>query len=352
MEACLRAVRGGVPQARTCSTAGCRTRCCSRCSPTRASAPWCPVAGRRVRRDAATPAGPLGTAVDDGHLRHARRRAGPGPGLPRLGRRRDGLPRPPRRASPSTALGHAHPAVVEAVSRADRRRSPTPPTSTSTSRRCELAERLRALSLGGRRREGLLLPTPARRPTRPRSRSPAGTGRTDARRGAEGAFHGRTLGALALTGQPAKRAPFEPLPARRARSCPYGDAAALRAAVGPTDRGGVPRAVARRGRASSPPPGRLPGRRARDLHAAGALLVARRGPERDRPHRPLVRAASDAGRAARRRHRSPRASAAGCRSAPASASAGRATLLRPGDHGSTFGGNPVAVRRPPSPCST
>jgi acetylornithine/N-succinyldiaminopimelate aminotransferase len=29
---------------------------------------------------------------------------------------------------------------------------------------------------------------------------------------AQGAFHGRTMGSLALTGQPAKRAPFEPLP--------------------------------------------------------------------------------------------------------------------------------------------
>ena len=29
---------------------------------------------------------------------------------------------------------------------------------------------------------------------------------------AQNAFHGRTMGALALTGQPAKREPFEPLP--------------------------------------------------------------------------------------------------------------------------------------------
>ncbi len=34
----------------------------------------------------------------------------------------------------------------------------------------------------------------------------------------EGAFHGRTMGALTVTGQPAKRAPFEPLlPERHAR---------------------------------------------------------------------------------------------------------------------------------------
>ncbi|WP_405497603.1 acetylornithine transaminase [Nocardia sp. NBC_00511] len=46
----------------------------------------------------------------------------------------------------------------------------------------------------------------------------------------EEAFHGRTMGALALTGQPAKRAPFEPMPAGVVH-VPYGDAAALSAAV-------------------------------------------------------------------------------------------------------------------------
>ena len=49
----------------------------------------------------------------------------------------------------------------------------------------------------------------------------------------EGAFHGRTMGALAVTGQPAKRVPFEPLPGP-VTFVPYGDAAALAAAVGPT----------------------------------------------------------------------------------------------------------------------
>lgn len=47
---------------------------------------------------------------------------------------------------------------------------------------------------------------------------------------AEGGFHGRTMGALAMTGQPAKRAPFEPMPAG-VDFVPYGDIAALEAAV-------------------------------------------------------------------------------------------------------------------------
>lgn len=46
----------------------------------------------------------------------------------------------------------------------------------------------------------------------------------------EGAFHGRTMGALALTGQPSKRAPFEPMPGGVVH-VPYGDALALAAAV-------------------------------------------------------------------------------------------------------------------------
>lgn len=47
---------------------------------------------------------------------------------------------------------------------------------------------------------------------------------------AQGSFHGRTIGALALTGQPTKRAPFEPLPGD-VTHVPYGDVDALAAAV-------------------------------------------------------------------------------------------------------------------------
>ncbi|MFE3228832.1 acetylornithine transaminase [Nocardia sp. NPDC059228] len=46
----------------------------------------------------------------------------------------------------------------------------------------------------------------------------------------EEAFHGRTMGALALTGQPSKREPFEPMPPGVVH-VPYGDALALAAAV-------------------------------------------------------------------------------------------------------------------------
>jgi acetylornithine aminotransferase len=50
---------------------------------------------------------------------------------------------------------------------------------------------------------------------------------------AEGAFHGRTMGALALTHKAAYRDPFAPLPGE-VTHVPYGDVAALRAAVDDT----------------------------------------------------------------------------------------------------------------------
>ncbi|MFJ8042264.1 acetylornithine transaminase [Kitasatospora sp. NPDC096147] len=46
----------------------------------------------------------------------------------------------------------------------------------------------------------------------------------------QGAFHGRTMGALALTAQPAKQTPFLPLPGD-VTYVPFGDVEALRAAV-------------------------------------------------------------------------------------------------------------------------
>jgi acetylornithine aminotransferase len=49
---------------------------------------------------------------------------------------------------------------------------------------------------------------------------------------AERSFHGRTMGSLALTGKESIRAPFGPF-GLTVRFVPYGDAATLRAAVGP-----------------------------------------------------------------------------------------------------------------------
>ena len=125
-------------------------------------------------------------------------------------------------------LGHAHPAVVEAVTR---QVSTLGHTSNLAAHPpgIELAERLKALvgagpdsrvlfaNSGAEANEAALKLSRRLRP---------GGGWV----ACEGAFHGRTMGALAVTGSPAKRAPFEPLPGPVA-FVPYGDAAALRAAV-------------------------------------------------------------------------------------------------------------------------
>src|SRR5204862_2732695 len=47
---------------------------------------------------------------------------------------------------------------------------------------------------------------------------------------ADGAFHGRTMGALTLTGQPPKREPFQPL-LPGVTHVPFGDTAALESTV-------------------------------------------------------------------------------------------------------------------------
>jgi acetylornithine/N-succinyldiaminopimelate aminotransferase len=88
---------------------------------------------------------------------------------------------------------------------------------------------------------------------------------------AQNAFHGRTMGALALTGQQPKRAPFEPLPAGVSH-VPYGDVAALDAAVDGDTAAVVLEPILGEAGVILPPEGYL--RAAREITAArGALLV-------------------------------------------------------------------------------
>jgi acetylornithine/N-succinyldiaminopimelate aminotransferase len=88
---------------------------------------------------------------------------------------------------------------------------------------------------------------------------------------AENAFHGRTMGALALTGQQPKRAPFEPM-TPGVRHLPYGDLAALDAAVDADTAAVFLEPILGEAGAVTPPPGYLAG--AREITTArGALLV-------------------------------------------------------------------------------
>ena len=94
----------------------------------------------------------------------------------------------------------------------------------------------------------------------------------------EGAFHGRTMGALALTAKEAYREPFEPLPGG-VTFVPYGDADALAAAV--TDETAAVILEPLQGEAGVvAPPLRLPGPGAGDHRASTARCC---GSTRSRP---------------------------------------------------------------------
>lgn len=125
------------------------------------------------------------------------------------------------------SLGHAHPAVIDAVSRQVSTLGHVSnlyihPTVV------ELAERLGSL---------LAVDEPVRtffcnsgaEANEAAFKIARRTGRSRVLAAANG-FHGRTMGALAMTGQPAKREPFEPMPAG-VEFFPYGDIAALTALV-------------------------------------------------------------------------------------------------------------------------
>jgi len=87
----------------------------------------------------------------------------------------------------------------------------------------------------------------------------------------DGAFHGRTMGALALTGQQAKRTPFEPM-TPGVTHVPFGDTAALESAVDSDTAAVVLEPVLGEGGVHPAPDGYL--RAAREITArAGALLV-------------------------------------------------------------------------------
>jgi acetylornithine/N-succinyldiaminopimelate aminotransferase len=122
-------------------------------------------------------------------------------------------------------LGHAHPAVVEAVSRQVATLGHTS-NLVINPLTVELAERLLEL-LGHDGR--VLFCNSGAEANETAFKITRRTGRTKVV-AAENAFHGRTMGALSLTGQPAKREPFEPL-VPGVEFVPYGDVEALRAAV-------------------------------------------------------------------------------------------------------------------------
>jgi acetylornithine/N-succinyldiaminopimelate aminotransferase len=126
----------------------------------------------------------------------------------------------------TTILGHAHPRVVEAIT-AQAQKLGHVSNLAMHEPGVQLAERL--LDLVGRPgrvffcNSGAEANEAAFKISRLTDRPEVIT--------AEGSFHGRTMGALALTGQPGKADAFAPLPGG-VRYVPFGDVDALTAAVG------------------------------------------------------------------------------------------------------------------------
>lgn len=236
------------------------------------------------------------------------------------------------------ALGHGHPRLVEAVARQAAELIhvsnffATPP-------QVELAERLDALARAGAdvpakvffTNSGAEANEAAFKVTRR-------TGRTRVI-AMEGCFHGRTMGALALTHNPAYREPFEPLPGH-VTWVPYGDADALASALDDDVAAVVVEPLQGENGVAVPPEGFLGDVRTLTLQH-GALMwvdevqtgIGRCGAwfahaaERVTPD--LVTVAKGLG--------------GGVPIGACIALGAAADLLAPGQHGTTFGGNPLAA---------
>ncbi len=233
------------------------------------------------------------------------------------------------------ALGHAHPAVVDAVTRQIATLGHTSNLYVNPVA-VELAEELLDVAgLAGQAK--VLFANSGAEAVEAAVKLSRLTGRGTLV-ACTGAFHGRTMGALTVTGQQAKRAPFEPL-LPTVTHVPFGDVGALRAAVDGDTAAVFLEPVLGEGGVHPAPGGYL--QAAREITGeAGALLVLdevqtgigrlgswfafhRAGITPD-----VVTLAKGLGGGL------PLGACIGV--GPA------ADLLAPGQHGTTFGGNPVA----------
>ncbi len=156
---------------------------------------------------------------------------------------------------------------------------------------------------------------------------------------AQGAFHGRTMGALSLTGQPSKREPFLPL-LKGVKHVEYGDLEAMRRAVNRKTAMVIIEPIMGEAGVVVPPPGYLQGIR-EICDATGALMVmdcvqtgmGRTGDwfgyEYSGITPDVITLAKGLG--------------GGLPLGAMIALGASAYLFQPGDHGSTFGGNPVTT---------
>ena len=233
-------------------------------------------------------------------------------------------------------LGHRHPAVIEAVTH---QMATLGHTSNlyATEPGVALAEELVAL-LGADAPARVFFCNSGTEANEVAFKLSRLTGRTKLV-AAQEAFHGRTMGSLALTGQPSKQAPFEPLPGY-VTHVPYGDTEALAAAVDDDTAAVFLEPMMGESGVVVPPEGYLAA--ARDITSRhGALLVldevqtgmGRTGAffahQHDGITPDVVTMAKGLG--------------AGLPIGACLAVGPAAELLTPGLHGSTFGGNPICT---------
>ncbi len=231
------------------------------------------------------------------------------------------------------ALGHAHPAVVQAVSAQVATLGHTS-NLVANEPSLRLAERLLALT----GRDGrVFFANSGAEANEAAFKIARRTGRTSVV-AAEGGFHGRTMGALALTGQKAKRTPFEPLP-EGVTFVPYGDEPALLSAVGGWTAAVVLEPVLGEGGVVPAPAGYLEAAR-QVTRQHGALLVL------DEVQTGIGRTGAWFAHQSAGVEPDVLTLAKGLGGGlPVSAClvfGEAASLLEPGQHGTTFGGNPVA----------
>ncbi|CAB4777563.1 MAG: acetylornithine transaminase [Actinobacteria bacterium] len=154
----------------------------------------------------------------------------------------------------------------------------------------------------------------------------------------DGAFHGRTAAALALTGQPGKRSPFEPLPGDVV-FVPYGDIEALQSVITNTTSAVILEPIQGEAGVHPGPTGYLAAAR-QACDDAGALLIV------DEVQTGMGRTgnwfASLAAGVVPDVMTLAKGLGGGLPIGAVIAFGSAADLFVPGDHGSTFGGNPVS----------
>ncbi len=154
----------------------------------------------------------------------------------------------------------------------------------------------------------------------------------------QGAFHGRTMGALSLTGQPAKRDPFKPL-IPGILHLPFGDLAAMSKKITRRTAMVIVEPILGEAGVVMPPPGYLSGIRAL-CNATGTLMVidavqtgmGRTGEWFGFEHEGILPDVLTLAKGL----------GGGLPLGAMIALGGTSHLFQPGDHGTTFGGNPVA----------